>query len=92
MDALEKDIGRPRAMAERIRRFMEEDMTMDMVYDYMLYSFKEYAKLQRFVPSEVPRRNMTLASKDVLSRNHPFLTQYPPFVSQQRRPCFESAS
>lgn len=89
MEALERDIGRALGMAERIRSFIEEDMSMDMVYDYMLYVFKEYAKLQKFVPSELPRRNVTLASKDVLSRDHPFLTKFPSFVSKEERPCFE---
>ncbi|KAM7275791.1 hypothetical protein ACFE04_017657 [Oxalis oulophora] len=47
------------AMGDEGTRFTEEQLKLEFVYDYMLHSLKEYAKLLKFKPKIVPDENLT---------------------------------
>lgn len=91
MTELEADPDRARRMAEHARNFIDKDLHMDYVYDYMLYLFKEYAKLQRFEPKKLENLNVTEVTKEQLYEKLPFLREQPkyPAWDRPRKPCFE---
>ena len=51
-------------MGEASSRFIQEDMKMEYVYDYMLHLLTEYAKLLKFKPT-VPPNAVELCSESL---------------------------
>lgn len=47
-------MNQAQAMGKEASRFIEDELNMDIVYDYMLHLLTEYAKLLRFQPSKPP--------------------------------------
>lgn len=88
---LEADLEKGRRMAENIDRFISNELTMEYVYDYMLYVFKQYAKLQKFEPGKLENLNVTEVTMDQLLSNLPYLKEQPryPKWDPTRKPCFE---
>ncbi|GAB2265208.1 hypothetical protein Dimus_000276 [Dionaea muscipula] len=50
------------AMGKAASEFIQEDLKMDFVYDYMLHLLTEYAKLLKFKP-QIPERAIDLCSE-----------------------------
>lgn len=88
---LEADVEMGKRMAESVDNFITKELTMDYVYDYMLYVFKQYAKLQKFEPSKLENLNVTEVTIDELTSKLPFLKAQPryPKWDPPRKPCFE---
>lgn len=91
MTELESDQDRARRMANFSWNFIYKELTMEYVYDYMLYLFKEYSKLQTFEPSKLENLNVTEVTKEQLLDKLPHLKEQPRYPSwdSARRPCFE---
>ncbi|XVE77111.1 hypothetical protein DITRI_Ditri13aG0035800 [Diplodiscus trichospermus] len=54
--------AKSQAIGEAASKFIQEDLQMDNVYDYMFHLLNEYAKLLKFKP-KVPRKAVELCSE-----------------------------
>ncbi|CAI7867135.1 unnamed protein product [Closterium sp. NIES-53] len=60
-----------KAIAAAASDFVQDKLSMKNVYKYMLIFLNQYASLQLFVPSQLPREGMQLATMDLLKREAP---------------------
>ncbi|XP_004510813.2 uncharacterized protein [Cicer arietinum] len=60
--------NKAQAIGETASKFIQEDLDMDNVYDYMFHLLNEYAKLLRFKPT-IPRGAVALCPEKLMACN-----------------------
>jgi len=78
------------AIGKATSEFIQEDLKMDFVYDYMLHLLNEYAKLLRFKP-EIPQNGVELCSETMacpaVGREKTFMVESMVMTPSGRAPC-----